>query len=134
MGTPVKPRKLSLPGNGVSELLTAPELAALFKLNSQTLYRLARRGMIPAIRIGEKSLRFDPIQVREALLEGRRASRTRVRPRRSSARPTAFTRLEDLRVQNRWIAPSPGIALERFAVDFPPGIDLTTLAYKETSR
>lgn len=65
---------------------------------------------------------------REALLEGRGASRIRVRPRRSSARPPAFTRLEDLRAQNRWIAPSLGIALERFAVAFPPGIDLTTLA------
>ena len=131
MGTLAKPIRPSSSTNGAPELLTARELAAIFKLNPQTLYRLARRGVIPAIRIGRKSLRFDPIQVREAL-EALGISQTRVGPRRLAAGSFAFTRLDDLLAQNRWIAPSPDLVLERLAVDFLPGIDLTTLAYEKT--
>ena len=52
--------------NAAPDFLTVRDMAATYKLNPQTLYRLARKGMVPSIRIG-KSLRFDPVQVRGAL-------------------------------------------------------------------
>ncbi len=113
---------------GAAEFLTARELAAAFKLNPQTLYRLARQGMIPAIRIGKKSLRFDPFEVREAL-QPQGTAQARLRPRRPRGQRPAFTRLEDVLAQDRWPAPSSDLTLERFAVQIPRAADLTALAY-----
>lgn len=115
-------------GADAGEFLTARELAAVFKLNPQTLYRLARQGMIPAIRIGKKSLRFDPFQVREAL-QPQGTARARLRPRPARPRRPAFTRFEDVLAQDRWPAPVPNLTLERFAVHIPRGADLAALAY-----
>lgn len=115
-------------GPGAGEFLTAREMAAVFKLNPQTLYRLARQGMIPAIRIGKKSLRFDPFQVREAL-QPQGTAQARPRPPRPRGRRLAFTRLEDVLARDRWPTPPPDLTLERFAVRIPRGADLTALAY-----
>ena len=60
------PKQILVSRRGIPELLTVRDMAAMYKLNPQTLYRLARKRMVPSIRIG-KSLRFDPIQVRGAL-------------------------------------------------------------------
>lgn len=114
-----------------SQLLTANELAATFKLNPQTVYRLARRGAIPSIRIGPKSLRFDPTKVR-AVLEGGGSANVRVGPTQASAAPFTVTWLADLRAADRWMSPRRDLALERFAVRVPKRADLTKLAYERT--
>jgi excisionase family DNA binding protein len=129
MVTAGSPMRALASENEARQLLTAEELAAAFKLNPQTLYRLARRGAIPAIRIGKKALRFDPIRVRQ-FLEARSPSQARVSPGRPPAEPFSFSLLEDLLAERRWTNPPPDLSLERFAVDIPPGSDLTTLAYE----
>ena len=40
-----------------------------------------------------------------------------------------FTLLDELLAQNQWTSPPPDLTLDRFAVDFPKGADLKTLAY-----
>lgn len=129
METAVKRIRASQTETEGLQLLTAPELARAFKLNPQTLYRLARRGLIPSIRIGKKVLRFDPIQVRAAL-EARGVPQPRISRVPPRAGRLCFTRLEDLMAQDRWVAPPPDLTLERFALNLPPGIDLTRLAYE----
>ncbi len=47
--------------------VTARELATALGLNEQSVYRFARAGIIPSIRIGRKILRFDAEQVCKAL-------------------------------------------------------------------
>lgn len=131
MGRLATQTRLSPSRNDLPKLLTAEELAAVLKLNPQTLYRLARQGVIPAIRIGKKSLRFDPIKVRESL-DAQGTFRTRVRSGRPPAGPFAFTKLEDLLAENRWTTPSPDLVLDRFTVEFPPATDLRDLAYERT--
>ena len=115
--------------NSSPQLLTAQELARVLKLNPQTLYRLVRRGVLPAIRIGKKSLRFDPAQVRIAL-QVQTKPLALVAPSSSAASRVAFTMLDDLLAQGRWLAAAPALSLKRFAVQFPPGADLTVLAYE----
>jgi len=125
-------RMLSAPQPQVPELLTAQELATALKLNTQTLYRLVRQGLVPAIRIGRKTLRFDLVQVRAALQsqEPPRPARGR---RGRLAEPFTFTRLDDLRAAGGWLSPRSGLTLERFAVQLPPGTYLTTFAYDGTT-
>lgn len=115
--------------NSSPQLLTAQELARVLKLNPQTLYRLARRGVLPAIRIGKKSLRFDPAQVRNAL-QAQTKPLALVAPPSSAAGRAVFTMLDDLLAQGRWLAAPRTLSLKRFAVRFPPGADLTALAYE----
>jgi excisionase family DNA binding protein len=113
-------------------LLTVQELARALKLNPQTLYRLVRQGLVPAIRIG-KSLRFDPAQVR-ATLRTEKPSRRSAGKRIPAAQSVTITRLDDLRGTEAWLSPSPDLCLERFAVCLPAGADLTALAYDRTDR
>lgn len=129
METAVTRIKTSQTGAEGPQLLTAPELARALRLNPQTLYRLARRGLIPSIRIGKKLLRFDPIQVRSAL-EARQDSQPRISPVPPPTGRLSFKRLEDLLAQNRWIEPPPDLTLDRFAPRFPRSADLTSLAYE----
>ena len=105
----------------------------MLKLNPQTLYRLARRGVLPAIRIGKKSLRFDPAQVRIAL-QAQTRPLALVAPRSSAASRAAFTMLDDLLAQGRRLAAPRSLSLRRFTVRFPPGADLTALAYERARR
>jgi len=44
------------------DLITAEELAIKLKLNLQTVYKLAREGKIPSVRIGG-AVRFDEEEV-----------------------------------------------------------------------
>ena len=129
MGRPATPPRLFPAQTDGREFLTAQEMSAVLKLNPQTLYRLARQGVIPAIRIGKKSLRFDPVQVR-ASLNAQGTLQARRRAGRLPAGRWVFTRLEDLRAQGRWPAPPPDLVLERFKVAFPVAVDLTALAYE----
>jgi excisionase family DNA binding protein len=114
-------------------LLTVQELARALKLNPQTLYRLVRQGLVPAVRIGNKTLRFDPAQVR-AILQVPRSPRPSSQKRSPGNSPFAVTRLDDLRASEQWITPPTDLALERFAVRLPPGVDIATLAYDREAR
>ncbi len=112
------------PSGGTVRLLTAKELAAALQLNEQTVYRLARSGEIPVVRIGKKAIRFDLERVREAL--GAPAPSLR----RS---PEPFVRLEDLQAAGEWLKPPADLILRRFKVAFPTK-DLTRIAYDRTAR
>ena len=50
-----------------TRLLTAEELAEQLRLTTNTVRAYARRGLIPAIRITPKVIRYDPERVRQAL-------------------------------------------------------------------
>lgn len=52
------------------ELITSRELAGRLKLCEETVRRLAREHVIPSIRIGAKTLRFDAQAVESALRGG----------------------------------------------------------------
>ena len=111
------------PPRGMARLLTAKQLAAALQLNEQTIYRLARNGEVPFVRIGKKAIRFDLEQVREALTA----------PAPSFKRsPWPFVRLDDLQVAREWLKPPADVVLKRFNVPFPTK-DLTRLAYDRTA-
>jgi len=109
-------------------LLTVQELAGALKLNPQTLYRLVRQGLVPAVRVGRKTLRFDPAQVRARLQESR-PLRAFPKKRSRATPPVTVTRLDDLRASDAWITPPPDLTLERFAVRLPPDADITMFAH-----
>ena len=121
-------RASSLSQDAAPALLTVQELARALKLNPQTLYRLARQGLVPAVRVGKKTLRFDPAQVR-ARLQAPRRLRPFPEKRSGATPPFTVTRLDDLRASDAWITPPPDLTLERFAVRLPPDADIPTLAH-----
>ncbi len=49
------------------ELLTADEMATRLRVRPETLRGWSRRGLIPAVRISRKTVRFDPDAVMSAL-------------------------------------------------------------------
>ena len=59
-------------------LLTAAELAKDLRLSASTLRLWARTGRIPVVRLSSRALRFEPDEVRAALVrshkDGQRAS------------------------------------------------------------
>jgi len=50
-----------------NELITLPDLARRLKLHPTTARGLYKRGAIPGVKIGYRTLRFDYIQVLETL-------------------------------------------------------------------
>ena len=112
------------PPGGTVRLLTAKELAAALQLNEQTVYRLARSGEIPFVRIGKKAIRFDLERVREAWATP---------PPSFKRSPWPFVRLDDLKASREWLKPPADLTLKRFKVPFPTR-DLTRLAYDRTAR
>jgi len=111
------------PSEGTVRLLTAKQLAGALQLNEQTVYRLARSGEIPVVRIGKKAIRFDLERVTEALAS----------PAPSSKRsPWPFVRLDYLQAAGEWLKPPADLILKRFKVPFPTK-DLTRLAYDRTA-
>ena len=67
----------------MDKLLTVNEVAEYLRLNRETVLRKARKGQIPAIKMGYRTYRFYKDQIddwlrREAVSEGRAASRTEV--------------------------------------------------------
>ena len=50
-------------------LMTATEVGEMLRLKPETVKRLARVGQIPAIRVNNKVLRFDPQAVLGAIRE-----------------------------------------------------------------
>ncbi len=64
----------------MDKLLTVNEVAEYLRLNRETVLRKARKGEIPAIKIGYRSYRFYRHQIddwlrREVVSEGQAASR-----------------------------------------------------------
>ena len=104
--------------------MTAAELAAALKLNEQSIYRFARAGIIPSIRIGRKTLRFDAEQVRKALAGKMLTSSPVTKKKRVS-----FRTLESVLELGAWPVAPGGLKLKRFAVNIPRK-DLMTLAYE----
>ena len=52
------------------ELLTVKEVAALLKFTDiQTVYKLKREGKLKAVYIGDKTVRFEPAEVRRFIRE-----------------------------------------------------------------
>lgn len=127
MSRPIRKSRV-FPEDQGPRLFTARELARVLCLNEQTLYRMARRGEIPCVRIGRKAIRFDLEQVREALEQRPMGWGTGVRALEEF--PFAFTWLNDVRASKRWPVPPTDLTLERFAIELPPGVDSTALAYE----
>ncbi len=70
----------------IENLLTAEELAERFRVKPGTVREWARKGVIPSVKPGHKTLRFDPVEVSQALMERRRdRARERARERRGGA-------------------------------------------------
>lgn len=51
-------------------LLTAPDVAARLKINTQAVYRLARAGKLPAVQIGTRTRRWTENVVCEFIERG----------------------------------------------------------------
>jgi len=59
----------------MTDLLTADELAARLKVKASTVREWMRRGVIPAIRLTPKVIRFDLDQVLKTMSEDKREVR-----------------------------------------------------------
>jgi excisionase family DNA binding protein len=46
-------------------LLTADEVAGILSVSTARVYELARRNAIPALRLGQRQVRFDEMALRE---------------------------------------------------------------------
>lgn len=69
--TPMEANMADHQNTDSNKLVTAAELAdEHLSVNISTVYRLARRGVIPHVRIG-KVVRFDVAAVKAALTRGR---------------------------------------------------------------
>ncbi len=109
----------------LSSLFTAAELAKIIKLNEQTIYRFVRRGIIPAIRVGRKTLRFDLNDVRTAL----RQKPTPPRIQKPAGHEVLeYVSLDQVRERGEWPKLASTLKLKRFSVRFPTR-DLTAFAY-----
>jgi excisionase family DNA binding protein len=60
------------PDAGEKSWLTVPETAAELHIPRTRCYELIARGELPAVRIGERSIRVNKAQLEEFLLESRR--------------------------------------------------------------
>ena len=98
----------------LSIFMTAAELAAALRLNEQSVYRFARAGIIPSVRIGRKTLRFDPEQVRKAL-----AGRTQAFPPIKKSPGISFRTPESVLELGEWPVAPRNLKLERFDVRVP---------------
>jgi excisionase family DNA binding protein len=58
-----------------TEFLTVDEVAALLKLNPQTVRNMIDRGELPAVRVGSRRVRIQRSDLDEFLAEGRRLTR-----------------------------------------------------------
>jgi excisionase family DNA binding protein len=54
------------------EWLKVPEAAELLGLPKTRAYELIQRGELPAVRIGERSIRINRLELEKFLLENRR--------------------------------------------------------------
>ncbi len=59
---------------GEETWLTVPETAVLLRVPRTRCYELIQRGELPAVRIGERSIRVNRAELERFLLERRRAA------------------------------------------------------------
>jgi excisionase family DNA binding protein len=60
------------PDTGEKSWLTVPETAAELKIPRSRAYELIQQGLLPAVRIGERSIRVNKAELERFLLETRR--------------------------------------------------------------
>jgi excisionase family DNA binding protein len=60
------------PDAGEKSWLTVPEVARELRIPRSRAYDLCARGDLPAVRIGERSIRVNRVELERFLLEGRR--------------------------------------------------------------
>ncbi len=56
---------------GETEWMKVPEAAAYFRIPRSRMYELVQRGELPAVRIGERSIRVNRREVEQFLREHR---------------------------------------------------------------
>jgi excisionase family DNA binding protein len=56
--------------------LTVPEVAEELRIPRTRCYELIQRGELPAVRIGERSIRVNRVEMERFLLESRRVAAT----------------------------------------------------------
>ena len=60
------------PSVGQKRWLTVPEAAEELRIPRTRCYELIQRGELPAVRIGERSIRVNRLELEKFLLENRR--------------------------------------------------------------
>ena len=60
------------PSVGQKSWLTVPEAAQELRIPRTRCYELIQRGELPAVRIGERSIRVNRLELEKFLLENRR--------------------------------------------------------------
>jgi excisionase family DNA binding protein len=63
-----------IPNVGAKSWLTVPETAAELGIPRSRAYELISRGELPAVRIGERSIRVNRAELERFLLESRRVA------------------------------------------------------------
>ena len=66
------PQHLTIPQTTEKEWLKVPEAAELLGLPKTRAYELIQQGELPAVRIGERSIRVNRVELERFLLETRR--------------------------------------------------------------
>jgi excisionase family DNA binding protein len=66
-----------IPDAGEKGWLTVPEAAEELRIPRTRCYELIQRGELPAVRIGERSIRVNRRELERFLLESRRVSSNR---------------------------------------------------------
>ena len=60
------------PSVGQKSWLTVPEVAEELRIPRSRCYELIQRGELPAVRVGERSIRVNRLELEKFLLENRR--------------------------------------------------------------
>jgi excisionase family DNA binding protein len=63
-----------IPDVGATSWLTVPEAAGELRIPRTRCYELIQRGELPAVRIGERSIRVNRLELERFLLENRRVA------------------------------------------------------------
>ena len=64
--------KMQIPDEAERVWLTVPEAAVELRIPRTRCYELIQRGELPAVRIGERSIRVNRVELERFLLETRR--------------------------------------------------------------
>ena len=64
--------KMQIPDEAERAWLTVPEAAVELRIPRTRCYELIQRGELPAVRIGERSIRVNRVELERFLLETRR--------------------------------------------------------------
>lgn len=59
------------------KLLTAEEVSQVLRVSAYRVYELARRNLIPVVRIGERQIRFEEKRLHDWIAQGGNAGEIR---------------------------------------------------------